>query len=234
MPQVAPTYQAAAGKPEAALVNAIVNKYGAQALSWPVVLSNDDQTLAYLYERNATNQTNVQGDARPPSASGLPSYFLDYTSAPRVISPPDTDLWQLLLAPGYSDSYQFSKTQSHGYFTVDLDYVWHTGTGFKGFEFTTFTKPFFSEAEAQRLAATIQKRPTAGRALPKILAAANDLGIDFQMVVANSVGGPGTPVDTNGNVLYFPLTAQQINLLMAGQQPVNAVFCSFQNFVQQL
>lgn len=234
MPQAAPTYQAATNIPEPALVNAIVQKYGARALSWPLGLSQHGKTRAYLYERNATNQTNTPGDTRPVSASSVPSHFLDYTSAPRVFSPPNPSLESRLLAPEHVDSYQYITTQQENYSTVDLNYVWHTGTRFRGFEFTTFTNSFVSEAYARQLAATLQKREKLKFTLPKILAAANDLGIDFQMVVANSIGDPGTPMDTNGNVLYFPLTAQQINLVTTGQPLVNAVFCSFQEFVKQL
>lgn len=240
MSQATPTYGFATGKAEPAIVSAIVNKYGAQALSWPIVLSAPNgNTLAYLYERNATNQINAQGNARPHSATGLPSYVLDYTATPRVIMPPAPALNQLL-APQYQNSYEFVLTSNSGHTSVDLDYVWQAGEGFKGFELTTFFMDFSCEAEAKRLVSMMNRRPSwngpnGAHALHKIADAAADLGIEFWLVCVNTVSkGIGSPLKTSGNVLYFPLTNTQINRLSAGQAPQNAVFCSFQQFVSQL
>lgn len=71
----------------------------------------------------------------------------------------------------------------------------------------------------------ISRRPTAARALYKVLAAAEDLNINFNMVCANTTNGVGSPIDVNGNVLYFPLTERQVKRLQAGEKPESAVFC---------
>jgi hypothetical protein len=240
MSQAVPTYGFATGKPEKPIVDAIVKKYGAQALSWPIVLSKDDATLAYLYERNAKNQINTAGDDRPKSASGVPSRFLDYTSTPRVMDPSMPELENKLLATRFPNSYDFILAQNEGYSTVDLDYVWKAGEGFQGFELTTFFTDFSSEMEAKRLVSMMNRRPSwqgkdGAHALHKIAAAAADLNVDFKLVCVNTIGkGIGSPLKTNGNVLYFSLTKQQIDRLSKGKEPENAVFCSFQQFLSGL
>lgn len=76
--------------------------------------------------------------------------------------------------------------------------------------------------------------PNGAHALLKVAAAAQDLNIEYYMVFANTIGKVGSALKTNGNVLYFPLTVDAVNFLSRGQVPPNAIFCSFQNFMNQL
>ena len=239
MSQAAPSYPYATGKAEKPIVNALVAKYGANALTWPIALSQTatGATQAYLYERNATNQINAQGDIRPQSASGLPEHFLDYTSTPRLIAPPAGFL-QPFVAPQFSSSYEYIlQQQVHS--TVDLDYVWHSGNGFKGFELTTFWVEFTTEAEARRVVSMMNRRPSwrgpnGAHAMRKIADAAADLNVDYYLVCANTTGRVGTSLNTHGNVLLLPLTHASINALSNGHVPPNAVFCTFQQFLAWL
>lgn len=239
MSQPAPRYPYATGKAEKPIVDALVAKYGANALTWPIALSQTGTgaTQAYLYERNATNQVNAQGDVRPRSVSGLPEHFLDYTSTPRLVAPQATFL-QPFMAAQYSNSYEFIL-QQQTYSTVDLDYVWHHGHGFKGFELTTFYVEFTSEAEAKRVVSMMNRRPSwqgpnGAHAMHKIADAAVDLNVDYYLVCANTVGRVGSVLNTNGNVLFFPMTHASINALSNGQVPANATFCTFQQFLAWL
>ena len=238
MSQTAPNYPYATGTAEKPIVDKLVNKYGAAALTWPIVLSNTlEDTLAYLYECNAQNQINAQGDMRPKSRSNIPSYFIDYISSPRLIVPP-IEFLQPFLLKSFGNSYAYILQQQN-YSTVDLDYVWHTGIGFKGFELTTFWVPFTTEAEARRVVSMMNRRPSwagpnGAHAMVKIACAAQDLRVDYYLVCANTVGRVGSSLDTNGNVLFFPLTHTTVNSLSSGQVPSNATFCSFQKFLSWL
>ncbi len=239
MAQATPSYGFATGKPEKPVVDALVNKYGHQSVVWPIALSDNTSTLAYIFERNRNNLINSQGDTRPKSTSGVSEYYLDYTAQPRLIVPNAQFLSNFIL-PQFNDSYSYILSPSNaGFSTVDLDYVWYNGNVFRGFELTTYWVDFSSEAEAKRLVSTMNRRPSwsgpnGAHALQKIAAAAQDLNIEYHMVFANTVGKVGSALKTNGNVLYFPLTANAVNLLSKGQVPPNAIFCSFQNFINQL
>ena len=239
MSQTVPTYPYATGKAEKPIVDALVAKYGANALTWPIVLSQTatGATQAYLYERNATSQINAQGDVRPQSTSGLLEYFLDYTSMPRLITPAASFL-QPFVASQFSSSCEYIlQQQIHS--TVDLDYVWHSGNGFKGFELTTFWVEFTTEAEAKRVVSMMYRRPSwrgpnGAHAMHKIADAAADLNVDYYLVCANTVGRVGSSLNTNSNVLLLPMTHASINALSNGQVPANAAFCTFQQFLAWL
>lgn len=150
MAQTTPNYPYATGTAEKPIIDALVQRYGDRSLSWPIVLSRSSgDTLAYYYERNAQNQINSVGDVRPESISGIKSYYLDYLASPRKITPP-LPLFNAFLSSSFQNSYAFILQQEN-YSTVDLDYVWYTGDGFRGFELTTFWVPFTSESEARRV-----------------------------------------------------------------------------------
>ena len=238
MAQATPNYGYATGKTEKPIVDALVNKYSATSVCWPIVLSSGGSTIAYLFERNKKNTINSQHDIRPKSTSGVKEYYLDYSSKPRLIDP-NAPFLLPLVASEFESSYEFILAQQSGYSTVDLDYVWCAGVVFKGFELTTFFKDFHSEAEAKRLVSMMNRRPSwqgvnGAHALYKIAAAAQDLNIQYYLVCANTTGGVGSALNTSGNVLYFPLTSEQIDRLSAGQAPTNATFCTFQHFLNQL
>ena len=50
MAQTNPSYLYATGKCEKPIIDALVQKYGASNISWPIVLLENDRTAAYLYE----------------------------------------------------------------------------------------------------------------------------------------------------------------------------------------
>lgn len=239
MAQATPSYGLATGKPEKPIVDALVKKYGHQSVVWPIALSDSTSTLAYIYERNSNNLINSQGDIRPKSNSGVGEFYLDYTAQPRLIVP-NEPLFSQFIKPQFNNSYDYILSSiNRGYSTVDLDYVWHNGRIFRGFELTTYWVDFSSEAEAKRLVSTMNRRPSwsgpnGAHALHKVAAASQDLNIEYHMVFANTVGKVGSALKTNGSVLYFPLTAAAVNLLSKGQVPSNSIFCSFQSFIDQI
>lgn len=239
MSQALPSYGHATGRPEQPILDALLEKYGSRAVVWPIVLSRHDSTKAYLFERNQQNRLNAQGDIRPKSRSGISEYFLDYEASPRQAAPEHQVLSEFL-RPEFANSYQYMLSgYNQGYSTVDLDYVWFDGTGFRGFELTTYWKDFSSEAEAKRLVSTMNRRPSWGGAkgahgLRKIAEAAQDLGIQYAMVFANTTARVGSALKTNGKVLHFPLTLEAIASLARGQVPADSIYCDFQDFIAQL
>jgi len=239
MAQATPSYGLATGKPEKPIVDALIDKYGHQSVVWPIALSDTTSTLAYIFERNSNNLINSEDDTRPKSNSGVGEFYLDYTARPRLVIP-DDPFFSKFIEPQFNNSYDYILSPiCGGYSTVDLDYVWHNGKIFRGFELTTYWMNFSSEAEAKRLVSTMCRRPSWGgpkgaHALHKVAAAAQDLNIEYHMVFANTLGKVGSDLKTNGNVLYFPLTAAAVNLLSKGQVPDNAIFCSFHTFINQI
>lgn len=239
MSQVTPTYPIATGKPEEPIVNTLISKYGINNISWPIVLSRDNQTIAYLYEKNTRNQTNSAQDSRPTSSSGVPSYFMDYTSQPRNVIPAANFLTAMVNTQ-YSCSYAYITSQQNFQFsTVDLDYVWNVGTGFKGFELTTFYVDFTDQNRALDLVSKMNRRPSwqgqsGAQAFHKIVDSAEDLKIDYYLVCVNTVSKVGSDIKTSGNVLYFRLDHDQIDRISAGQPPQNSQFCSFTDFLNWL
>src|SRR5690606_11917267 len=126
-----------------------------------------------------------------------------------AVNPP-LPLFDAFLSRPFENSYAFILQQD-SYSTVDLDYVWHTGDGFRGFELTTFWVPFTSEAEARRVVSMMNRRPSwagpnGAHAMRKIALAAADLNVEYYLVCANTVGRVGSALNINGNVLLFPLT----------------------------
>lgn len=231
--QAAPTYPLATGKQEEPIVRALIGKYGLERILWPIVLSQGDTTIAYLYEKNANNGINAEHDTRPPSAANLPGFFLDYTSQPRRAAPP-ADFLRAFLDERYGCSYDYVPGST--YSTVDLDYVWNTGNGFRGFELTTFWMDFHSHQRASELVAKMNRRPSwqgpnGAHALRKIVDSAADLGIDYYLVCLNTESKVGSAIKTSGNVYFFRLTHGQIDRLSRGMPPMDANFCSFEQFL---
>lgn len=234
--QVVPTYSIAAGKSEAPIIRELAGKYGEENISWPIILSNENEAVAYLYERNDKNKTNTSVDNRPISSSDLPSYFIDYTSSPRYISP-GPDYLADFISDRYSCSYDYIFNSP--FTTVDLDYVWKAKDGFKGFELTTFWMDFYSHERASELVSKMNRRPSwqgqnGAHALRKIVNCAEDLGIDYYFVCVNTVSKVGSDIKTAGNVYFFKLDHQQINRLSSGMPPDNSQFCSFEQFLSWL
>jgi len=239
MSQTTPSYLYATGKAEKPIVDALISKYGVRAVTWPIALSQrtTGATVAYLYERNATNQINAEGDDRPKSSSGLPEYFIDYTSTPRVCEPRATYL-EPFIDVGLQNSYEHIL-QQEVHSTVDLDYVWRTGESFKGFELTTFWVEFVDKAAAAGVVSKMNRRPSwqgpnGAHAMHKIADAAADLSVDYYLACANTLGKVGTDLKIDGNVLLFPMTHHGIETLSKGKVPADSVFLTFDRFLEWL
>lgn len=238
MAQTNPSYLYATGKCEKPIIDALVQKYGASNISWPIVLLENDRTAAYLYEYNGKNQLNHLMDSRPGSRSKVPSYFLNYAGR-RWAEPAEPFLADFLRQP-YSCSYDYILDPSSPYSSVDLDYVWYNGRNYKGFELTTFYVPFSSSEKALNLISKMNRRPSwkgenGARAFHRIIDSAEDLGVDYYIVCANTVSRSiGSELETNGNVCLFRLTHDQVNLLEKGKKPENSEFMTFQQFLDWL
>ena len=239
--QTVPTYSNATVKPEEPIVRELVAKYGYANISWPIILSNEGRTIAYLYEINEKNKINSEHGCRPSSSSGLPNFFLDYTSNPRKIAP-RVDFLINFIDEKFSCSYDYIiKTPSRSHLsTVDLDYVWNFGDGFKGFELTTFWMDFYSPSRAAELVSTMCRRPSwkgvdGAHALHKIVDCAEDLGIDYYLVCVNTLSKEvGSNIKTSGNVFFFRLNHRQIERLSRGLPPQDYQFCNFSQFLDWL
>lgn len=236
MAQTNPTYELATGKPEKPIINELIRKYGASNVSWPIVLIQNDRTVAYLYEKNKKNTINLEMNSRPGSRSHLLSYYLNYTKTPRE-SLPYKKVFEDFLAPQYSCSYDYVINSPFS--TVDLDYVWYNGSNFKGFELTTFYVNFSSHEKALDLISKMNRRPSwqgeeGAHAFHKIVDSAVDLGVDYYLVCANTVSKVGSDLKTDGNVCLFQLTHEQVDLIERGKAPENSIFMSFSNFLNWL
>ena len=237
--QVNPTYPFATGKPEQPVLKELISKYKIPNILWPLILSRDGETQTYLYERNDQNRVNSLKDVRPVSSSDLSSYFIDYLASPRFVKPYHPVLARFV-ADKYDCSYDYITDPLNKRFsTVDMDYVWDRGNGFRGFEFTTFYMKFTSRSRAEALVRKINRRPSwkgpgGAAALRKIVEGAKDLNIDYYMVCANTMEGVGSPIRTSGNVYLFHLDDAQIDLLHRGNPPSDAKFLSFPKFLAWL
>jgi hypothetical protein len=124
MAQTRPGYSNATGKSEKPIIDALIKKYGFSNVTWPIVLIENDKTIAYLYEKNSKNMINLEMDSRPGSRAHLPAYYLDYMKSPRE-SLPQEPFFQPFLKPEYKCSYEYIVNSPFS--TVDLDYVWYNG-----------------------------------------------------------------------------------------------------------
>lgn len=237
MSQTEPTYSYATGKAEKPIIDALIKKYGISNVSWPIVLMQGDKTLAYLYEKNNKNVINLEMDCRPGSKKHLLSYYLNYVKTPREVMPDNIDLSKSFFKKEYTCSYDYIIKSP--YSTVDLDYVWYNGAHFKGFELTTFYVEFSSKDKALDLISKMNRRPSwkgdkGPHAFHKIVDSADDLGIDYYLVCVNTVSEVGSDLKTDGNVCFFRLTHEQVDLLSEGKKPKDVEFISFERFLEWL
>lgn len=236
MAQANPTYEFATGKSEKPIVDALVRKYGSSNVSWPIVLMENDQTVAYLYEYNEKNKLNRIMDSRPGSRSHVLSYYLMYSKTGRW-SVPRNEFLTGFLSEKYSCSYDYILEPASPYSSVDLDYVWYNGRNFKGFELTTFYMDFYSHDRALCLISQMNKRPSwrgGPKAFHKIVESASDLGVDYYLVCANTVSRVGSALKTDGNVCLFQLTHEQVDLIAGGKPPQRTLFLTFSEFLAWL
>jgi len=52
MTQIRPTYETMTGKHEKPIIDELIRKYGISNVTWPIVLIQGNETIAYLYERS--------------------------------------------------------------------------------------------------------------------------------------------------------------------------------------
>lgn len=237
MAQKKPSYPMATGNCEKPIVDKLYQKYGKSNVSWPIVLIKDEHTVAYLYEKNKKNTINLEMNSRPGSKSHLLSYYLNYTSSPRYYLPNDINL-SALIKEEYTCSYDYIL-RSNNYYTVDLDYVWYTGTKFKGFELTTFWVEFSSLDIALSVISKMNRRKSwqgknGAKAFHKIVDSAQDLGVDYYLVCANTVDEVGSMLKTDGNVCVIKMTHDNVVLLENGNKPNDVTFMSFAEFLEWL
>lgn len=236
MAQTSPSYSNATSKSEKPIIDALIKKYGFSNVTWPIVLIENDRTIAYLYEKNSKNNINLEMDSRPGSKAHLFSYYLNYMKIPRESLPQEPFLQQFL-KPEYSCSYDYIVNSPFS--TVDLDYVWYNGSNYKGFELTTFWVDFSSHAKALDLISKMNRRPSwqgpnGAHAFHRIVDSASDLGVDYYLVCANTVSRVGSDLKTNGNVCVFQLTHRQVELIQNGYPPENSKFMTFTDFLKWL
>ena len=98
---------------------------------------------------------------------------------------------------------------------------------------------FSSHARALELISKMGRRPSwrgpeGARAFHKIVESAEDLGVDYYVVCANTISNVGSDLKTNGNVCIFSLTHEQVDLLESGKAPNNSRFMSFREFINWL
>ena len=236
MAQTNPSYSSATGKSEKPIIDVLIKKYGFSNVTWPIVLIENDKTIAYLYEKNSKNTINLEMDSRPGSKAHLLSYYLNYMKNPRE-SLPQEEFFQQFLKPEYTCSYDYIVNSPFS--TVDLDYVWYNGRNYEGFELTTFWVEFSSHTKALNLISKMNRRPSwqgseGAHAFHRIVDSAVDLGVDYYLVCANTVSKVGSDLKTNGNVCVFQLTHRQVDLLQNGCPPENSRFMTFDDFLKWL
>jgi len=235
--QMKPSYQHMTSSVSQAFTEPLIRKYGSRNVIWPIVLSSDEQIHSYLYEVNNRSNINEIGDNKPISNMGIEHHFIDYTENPRVIQPPKQDLEKLIL-PVYERSYDAIPGSEH-FSSVDLDYVWYNGENWKSLELTTVWMKLSSNEEAERLVRTFNRRPSwqgqhAEHGIRRQIEAAQDLNLDYWMLVVNSRDGVSEEIVTNGYVYGFPLTNDNVDRIIRGEAPENSRFGSFHLMIDWL
>ena len=234
-----PNYPEATGQPPGFLSERLIEKYGTENVVWPVILGRrqgDESTVAYIYERNHENQVNSPQDNRPNSRTGIPNVFLDYTDEERQL-PQDTPRELLpLFGKEFERSYDFIQQQGNALYTVDIDLMWNCEGQWRALEFTTYNEKFTSEARAEHLLSTMNRRPSWQKgnqeALRAIVEAADDLSASLRMVAVNTTEGVNQGHLLSGNAYWFPLSHAQINRLASGRIPEDGRFGPVSQFLR--
>lgn len=237
MAQMKPNYPHMTSSVNDVFINPLIEKYGNENVIWPIVFIKDDAIHSYLYEVNADNSLNTQEDNRPISNSDKTSFFADYTSDPRILTPESKEL-SAVIDEDNTCCYDFSL-KSDEFNTVDLDYVWQTSDGWKAIELTTLWMPLSSKKEAERLVKMFKRRPSwkgakGPHGIRRLIQASSDLNLDYWMICVNSKKGVSNDLVTDGNVFGFPLTDSNIDRILKGEAPENSRFGSFAKFLDWL
>lgn len=236
-PQMFPNYQYMTSVGNKHIVQPLIDKYGFRNVIWPIVIIKDNAVELYIYEKNLAFDLNNENDNRPVSSTNLGSYFIDYTTDPRIILPPFTEL-DPFVSNTFKCSYDFILTRSD-YASVDIDYAWLTPNGWKAIEATTVWMPLSNKQEAERLVRMFTKRPSwqgsnGPHGIRKLISAVNDLSLNYYMVVVNSVNKVSNDIKTNGNAFWFRLTDLNIDRILSGYAPENSLFGTYNDFLEWL
>lgn len=235
--QAKPHYLEATKTSDPIIVKELCERYGYNNVIWPIVLSKNETTICYYYERNFDRLINSKDDNRPSSSEHRDCFYIDFTVNPRLIFPRN-ELFVPFIDAKYKCSYDYIIDSP--YSSVDLDYAWkRKNDKWVGMELTTFYLNFINQSKAEDLIMKFNRRPSwqgkaGAHALRRIVAAAEDLGIEYYLVCVNTVSKVGSEIKTNGNVYFFRLNNKQIDKLVEGEIPKNAVFCSFGDFLEWL
>ena len=235
MPQTPPTYSHMTSLSNDFITTYLVNKYGFHNVVWTIIWMQRDEIRAYLYERNELNKINHPDDNRPNSKSGLRKAFIDFT---KEYPNQGVNENSNLVTEDYPNSYGY-VLQSDNTNTVDLDYVWYDGEKWKGIELTTWFVPFESKDKALELVKKINRRPSwkgvnRAHGTKKIVLASKDLEVEFKMLCVNTNGGVSNDILEDGNALIFPLTIDNIELLLKGKEPSNTEFGALKDILNKL
>lgn len=235
MPQTPPNYPYMTSLSNDFITTYLVNKYGFHNVIWTIVWMKRDESRAYLYERNELSKINHPDDNRPNSKSGLKNVFIDFT---KEYPNQGVNENSKIINEDYQNSYEY-VLQNNDTNTVDLDYVWFDGKKWKGIELTTWYVPFESKDKALELIKKINRRPSwkgskKAHGTKKIVLASRDLQVDFKMLCVNTKGGVSNDILEDGDALIFPLTIDNIELLLKGKEPSDVEFGALKDILKQL
>jgi hypothetical protein len=236
-PQMIPNYPYMTSGVNNIFSKPLIERYGLQNVIWPIVLISENQIHSYLYEVNEKTNINSQNDNRPDSQAQLINFYIDYTKDPRSIIPPSNELIELI-SDNYNTSYE-AIVKSKEFNSVDLDYAWKTGVGWKAMEFTTLWMPLKNKREAERLIKMFVRRPSwkgthGPHGIRILINASDDLQMNYWMVCANSVKGVSNELVTDGNAFWFQLNHENIDRIINGYAPAYSEFGTFEDLISWL
>ncbi len=214
------------------------NTYGDINVCWPIVWLIGNQPQWYTFELTNHCNANLENGNRPNSISGLNRYFIDYTSNPRRIIPHNPQLIPSI-APEYTCSYDYMIEQGAGFGTVDINFVWRRDNQWHALDLTTFYRPFTNRTEAERIIGYLRRRPTwrfGVQAINSQIDAAQDLGcVRYIMGCVNTLSrNVSDRINTNGNAYWFPLNTNNVQNILNRRAPDNAIYGTFQDFLNDL
>ncbi len=233
-PQSKPSYPSQIGKIEPEVLKILELNYGLKNISNLICFFHKDlaDPIAYIIEEN---ELNLGYKNLPQSRNGISFLEVCLSSSPKKINPILKNIPLDKIKKYNSWSGFILSDDNTEFVSVDLDYIFKTKRGWKGFEFTTFYMPFKSKEVSERLISKMNRRPSwkgpgGAQALRKILNSSQDLKLDLFLVAANTIGRVGSEIDVDGNCYVFELSHQQIDNLESGKPPANGIFGKFKDF----
>lgn len=233
-PQTKPSYPSQIGKIEHEVLKILNKNYIKENIGNVICLFRKDVSdpIAYIIEEN---ELNLNYKNFPQSAKRIPFLEINLSSSTKKIKPALGSIPLDKIKKYSSLSGFILSNENTEFISIDIDYIFKTNKGWKGFEFTTFYMPFKSKEVAERLISKMNRRPSwrgpnGARALRNILTCSQDLKVDLFLVAANTVGRVGSKIDIDGNCYVFKLSDQQIDNLENGKPPINGNFGKFKDF----